>query len=80
MLSTTTTTRPKSQLRYSKKTFERAIERRDRHTVRAVGEGLHALGGIPLMTEKLWDVADDYHRIINWVSTMWEGIGGQWYR
>jgi hypothetical protein len=75
-----TSARPQSQQRFSTEKFKRAIDRRDRHAVRAIGQRLHTLGGIPLMTKVLWRVSNDDHRTIHWVSTMWEGVGGQWYR
>jgi hypothetical protein len=75
-----TSARSSSQQRYSTEKFKRAIERRDRQTVRAMGQRLHTIGGVRLMTKVLWRVADDDHRIIHWVSGMWDGIGGQWYR
>jgi hypothetical protein len=74
---------PKSshrQQHHSKESLKRALDRRDRRTLRAIGERLHAIGGCALMLARLMQAAGDDHRLVSLAATTWEGVGGQWYR
>jgi hypothetical protein len=69
-----------TQQHHSKASLKRALDRRDRRALRAIGERLHDIGGRSLMLARLRQVAGDDHRAVSLADTAWEGIGGQWYR
>jgi hypothetical protein len=71
---------PSSQQHHYKTSLKRALDRRDRKTLRAIGERLHSTGGRSLMLATLRQAVGDDHRAVSLADTAWEGIGGQWYR
>lgn len=71
--------RPRTQNYYSKEILKDALARRDRRTLREIGERLHSAGGHSLMLTALQDVCGNDPRAMVRLETAWEGVGG-WYR
>ena len=68
------------QPNHSETSLRRALDRRDRKAIRAIGERLYGIGGYRLMLETLQQAAGDDHRAMTLADSAWEGVGGQWYR